>query len=80
MTSTVETVVTTAAQTAAALAATDPKAAALLLLAPVAVQLLENITAMQAAGTMSMEEIQASFAKISANVQSTHDAWVAMNK
>lgn len=69
----------TALQTAAAMAAVNPKAAAVVALAPVIVQMLDSVEKMQAAGTLTPDNLQSLFASVSASIQSTHDEWVKMN-
>jgi hypothetical protein len=77
------TIATTALQTAASLAptlaATDPKVAAIVALAPVAIQLLQSATQLQQAGVLPPEQLAALFASIGTGIQSTHDQWAAMN-
>lgn len=80
---TVQTVAQTALQTAAAilpaLASTDPKLAAAVALAPLAVDLLQKATAAQQAGLLPPEQLAALFASIGQGIQSTHSQWAAMN-
>jgi hypothetical protein len=83
MTTQTQTVVGTAIQTAAALApalvATDPKVAAVVALAPVALQLLQSATQLQQAGILPADQLASLFASIGRGIQSTHDQWAAMN-
>jgi hypothetical protein len=83
MNTTAETIGATALQTAAAvlpaLAATDPKVAAVVALAPLAVDLLQKATAAQQAGLLPPEQLAALFASIGQSIQSTHSQWAAMN-
>ena len=72
-------VINTALQTAAALVTVDPKAAAVVALAPVIAQLLDSVEKAQAAGTLTPDQLQSLFASIAANVKSAHDEWAAMN-
>jgi hypothetical protein len=84
MSTTGQTVLDTALQTAgavgSALAATDPKVAAVVALAPLAIQLLQSATAAQQAGLIPAEQLAGLFASIGTGIQSTHDQWVAMNR
>lgn len=73
------TILQTAASLAPALAATDPKVAAVVALAPVALQLLQSATQLQQAGVLPAEELASLFASIGRGIQSTHDQWAAMN-
>lgn len=79
MNTTTEIALTSAVQAAAVLAPLDPRAAALVSLAPVALQLLDTMTKMQSAETLSTEDIAATFKLIGQNIQSVHDQWVAEN-
>lgn len=73
----------TALQTAAALApqlaASDPKVAAVVALAPLALQLLQTATAAQQAGLLSDAQLAGLFASIGSGIQSTHAQWAALN-
>jgi hypothetical protein len=84
MSTTGQTILDTALQTAgavgSALAATDPKVAAVVALAPLAIQLLQSATAAQQAGLIPAEQLAGLFASIGTGIQSTHDQWVAMNR
>lgn len=71
--------ITGAAQAAVVLAPIDPRAAALVSLAPVALQLLDTMTKMQNAETLTVDDIAATFKMIGQNIQSVHDQWVAEN-
>lgn len=71
--------ITSAAQAAVVLAPIDPRAAALVSLAPVALQLLDTMTKMQNAETLTVDDIAATFKLIGQNIQSVHDQWVAEN-
>lgn len=83
MTTTAETIGATALQTAAALApqlaAADPKVAAVVALAPLALQLLQTATAAQQAGLLSDAQLAGLFASIGSGIQSTHAQWAALN-
>lgn len=83
MTTTAETIGATALQTAAAvlpaLAAADPKVAAVVALAPLAVDLLQKATAAQQAGLLPADQLAALFASIGQGIQSTHNQWQAMS-
>jgi hypothetical protein len=73
---------TTAAQAAGAagvMAATNPKAAAIVALAPLVVQFLDSATKLQQAGVIPPEQLAALFASIGQGVQKTHDEWAAMD-
>jgi hypothetical protein len=81
MTSTAQTVATTALETAVAVAAvTNPQAAAVVALAPIALQFLQSATQLQQAGAMTPEQLTNMFRIVGAGVQSTHDRWAALNK
>jgi hypothetical protein len=75
----VGTAIQTAAALAPALAATDPKVAAVVALAPVALQLLQSATQLQQAGVLPADQLASLFASIGRGIQSTHDQWAAMN-
>lgn len=79
MNSTATIVVSTAFQTASALAAVNPKAAAVVALAPVIAQLLDTVEKMQSAGTLDEAKLQSMFESIGTSIKATHDEWVAMN-
>lgn len=83
MNTTVQTVAQTALQTAAALApslsAADPKIAAVVVLAPLALRLLQTATEAQQAGLMSSQQLADLWASTNHGIQSTHDQWAAMN-
>lgn len=83
MTTQTETIAATALQTALAvapaLAAADPKIAAVVALAPVAIQLLQSATSLQQAGVLPAAQLAGLFASIGQGIQSTHDQWAAMN-
>ncbi|MEL5850121.1 MAG: hypothetical protein U7M05_12300 [Candidatus Igneacidithiobacillus chanchocoensis] len=64
----------------AAASASSPQNAAIVALAPVALQLLQAATQAQAAGSMSAAELATQFANVAKAIQDTHDAWAAMNK
>ena len=72
-------VIDTALQTAAAMAVVNPKAAAVVALAPVIAQMLDSVEKMQAAGTLTSDQLQSLFASVAVSIKSTHDEWVAMN-
>lgn len=74
-----QTVLQTAAAMAPTLAAGDPKVAAIVMLAPVALQLLQSATQLQQAGVLPPEQLAGLFASIGRGIQSTHDEWAAMN-
>ncbi len=83
MSETTNTIASTAIQTAAALApalaASNPQVAAIVALAPLAVQLLDTATKAQQAGLLPPDELAALFASIGRGIQSTHDQWAQMN-
>lgn len=83
MTTQAQTVAQTALQTAVAmsplLAAGSPQVAAVVALAPVAIQLLQSATQLQQAGVLPPEQLAALFASIGQGIQSTHNQWAAMN-
>jgi hypothetical protein len=64
---------------AQALATTDPKIAAAMALAPLVAELLNEVEAMQRAGSLTPEALADLFASIGQSVRSTHDQWAAMN-
>lgn len=64
---------------AAAGAAASPQAAAIIALAPVALQFLQSATQLQQAGAMTPAQLAGLFLSIGQGVQSTHDKWAAMN-
>jgi hypothetical protein len=68
-----------ALQTAAVVAATDPKAATIVALAPVALNFLQAATQLQQAGLMTPEQLASLFASIGSGIKSTHDRWAALN-
>lgn len=78
-----QTIASTALRTAAALAPTlassDPRIAAIVALAPVAIQLLQSATTLQQAGVLPAEQLAGLFASIGQGIQSTHDKWAALN-
>lgn len=61
------------------IAAGSPQVAAVVALAPVAIQLLQSATQLQQAGVLPPEQLAALFASIGQGIQSTHDKWAAMN-
>ena len=65
---------------AAAGAAASPQVAAITELAPIAVNLLQSAMQLQSAGAMTGDQLAALFATIGQGVQSTHDAWTALNE
>lgn len=81
------TIVTTAERTTAALlpeiaaaaGASNPTVAAVVALAPVALQLLQEATQLSAAGSMSPDQLAQLFSSVSATVQASHNQWTAMN-
>lgn len=83
MTNQAQTIAQSALQTAIALgstlAATDPKVAAVVALAPIALQLLQSATQLQQAGVLPAEQLASLFGSIGQGIQSTHDQWAAMN-
>lgn len=83
MTTTSQTIASTALQTAMAvaqaLAVTNPKVAAAVALAPLVAQLLESVEQMQQAGTLTPESLADLFASIGKGVKSTHDEWAALD-
>ena len=83
MTTQNQTIASTALQSALAvapaLAAADPKIAAVVALAPVAIQLLQSATTLQQAGVLPAVQLASLFASIGQGIQSTHDQWAAMN-
>lgn len=73
------TVLQTAASIAPALAAADPKVAAVVALAPVAITLLTAATQLQQAGVIPAQQLVDLFQEVGNGIQSTHDEWAAMN-
>jgi hypothetical protein len=73
------TVLQTTATLAPVLAAADPKIAAVVALAPAAIQLLQSAVTLQQAGVLPPAQLASLFASIGQGIQSTHDQWVAMN-
>jgi hypothetical protein len=87
MTDTTNTVATTVEQTAAAMlpeiaaaaGASNPTVAAVVALAPVALQLLQAATQLSSAGAMTPDQLASLFSTIGANIQATHNQWAALN-
>jgi hypothetical protein len=87
MTDTSNTVASTVEQTAAAMlpeiaaaaGASNPTVAAVVALAPVALQLLQEATQLSAAGNMSPDQLAQLFSVVSATVQASHNQWIAQN-
>lgn len=63
----------------AVVAGTNPEVAAVVALAPVAIQLLQSAMQLQQAGVLPPEQLAALFASIGQGIQSTHNQWAAMN-
>jgi hypothetical protein len=63
----------------AAVAGANPQVAAVVALAPVAIQLLQSATQLQQAGVLPPDQLAALFAKVGEGIQSTHERWAAMN-
>lgn len=61
------------------LAAGSPQVAAVVALAPLAIQLLQSATQLQQAGVLPPEQLAALFASIGQGIQSTHNQWAALN-
>jgi len=59
--------------------ASNPNAAAIASLAPVALQFLQSATALQQAGALSPEQLAYMFSSMGQGIQSTHDKWAAMD-
>ena len=78
-----QTAVQTAEQLAPAIAAaavaSNPNAAAVAALAPVAIQFLQSATALQQANVLSADQLAYLFHSTGQGIQATHDKWVAMN-
>jgi hypothetical protein len=74
-----QTALATALNLAPTLAAADPKVAAIVALAPLAVELLQSATKAQQAGILPPEQLAALFASIGQGIQSTHQQWASMN-
>ncbi len=64
---------------AAAGTAASPQAAAIVALAPIALQFLQSAMQLQQAGAMTSDQLAALFASIGQGIQSSHDKWAAMN-
>lgn len=83
MTNQAQTAAETALQTAVSLspllAAGSPQVAAVVALAPVAIQLLQSAMQLQQAGVLPPEQLAALFASIGQGIQSTHNQWATMN-
>jgi hypothetical protein len=83
-TTTLDTTVQTAEQLlpsviAGVAAAADPKVAAIVQVAPIAMQLLQSAMQLESAGALTGDQLAAMFANIGKGVQATHDAWTALN-
>lgn len=74
-----QTALTTAATLAPQLAAADPKIAAAVALAPLALNLLQVATAARQAGLINDNDLVSLWTSTSANYQSAHAQWTAMN-
>jgi hypothetical protein len=61
------------------LAAGSQQVAAVVALAPVAIQLLQSATQLQQAGVLPPEQLAALFTSIGQGIQLTHDQWQRMN-
>lgn len=75
----VETAVQTVGALAPTLAAADPRVAAVVALAPLAIQLLDAATKAQQAGVIPPEQLAGLFLSVGQGIQSTHVQWAAMN-
>lgn len=74
-----ETALQTAVALAPTLAAADPKVAAVVALAPVAIQFLQYGMQLQQAGVIPSDQLAALFASIGTGIQSAHSSWQQMN-
>lgn len=66
-------------EVAAAVGASNPTVAAVVALAPIAVQLLDKATQLSNAGAMPADQLASLFASIGKSIRATHDQWAAMN-
>jgi hypothetical protein len=75
--------INTAIQVAAALApvvgASSPQGAAVVALAPIALDLLNAAVKAQSVGLMTADQLAQWFSTVGANIQSTHNEWIAMD-
>lgn len=62
-----------------AVGASNPGVAAIIQLAPVAIQFLQSALQLQQAGIISAEQLAQMFSSVGAGIQNTHDQWAAMN-
>lgn len=77
--STLQTALQTAAAVIPVVAAADPRVAAIVGLAPLALDLLQKAMQAQQAGLLPADQLAALFASVGAGIQSTHNAWAQMN-
>jgi hypothetical protein len=59
--------------------ASNPNAAAIAQIAPVALQFLQTASLLHNAGAMTSQQLADLFSTIGNGVQTTHNAWAAMN-
>jgi hypothetical protein len=74
-----QTALQTAAAVIPAVAAADPRVAAIVGLAPLALDLLQKAMQAQQAGLLPADQLAALFASVGTGIQSTHNAWAQMN-
>lgn len=76
---TLQTALSTAAALAPVVAAADPKVAAILEAAPLAIQLLQTATQLAQKGFLPPDQLSALWFSMAQNLSSTHNAWAEMN-
>jgi hypothetical protein len=74
-----QTVLQTASDLAPTLAAADTKAAAIIAVATLGLELLQKAAEAQQAGVIPPEQLAGLFLSVGQGVQSTHDQWARMN-
>ncbi len=78
--STQNTVATVAPALLAIASAADPKVAGAMQLAPLAIQALQSLSQLAQAGVMTPDQLAQMFAQIGQGIQTTHNAWKAMDE
>ncbi len=73
-------IITAVVAAAGASAAANPASAVITALAPVALQLIQAATQMQAANAMSAQELQDMWTQVAAGITQAQSAWNTMNK
>lgn len=59
--------------------ATSPQGAAIVALAPIALNFLDAAIKLQSAGVLNSQQLASLFASVGTGIQSTHDAWMQMD-